>query len=74
MTDDYVKTVCKSGQKALTCRYLAANEKGWLCAKTQPAVKEYIDDRGIFTMEAQGDNCPIDPEFLNWPNVIGESE
>lgn len=70
MTDNHVESVCRPGQGEKTCKYLATNTDGWVCAKTLPSVKAYIDDRGFDTMTAQADNCAGDPDF--WPETLGD--
>lgn len=69
MTDEYVKIVCKPGQRDMTCKYLATNETGWVCGKMMPTVKRYIEAQT--NMSAKSDNCSGDPDF--WPAVITEN-
>lgn len=56
--DAHVKTVCKPGHGAETCRYLAVDALGWDCLKLT-SYKNYLDNRvASDTMVAKGDNCP----------------
>lgn len=62
--DDHARDVCKVGEGAETCRYLASCGKwlGWSCEKKSP-LKRYIDrhvDMG--EQSARGDNC----KGLDW--------
>lgn len=54
---DHVKTVCKMGQGAVTCRYLAVGN-GFICAKTNPSLKALLDEKvASGKMGSKGDNC-----------------
>lgn len=55
-TDEYVRTVCKIGQRHDCCRYLAMGRNGWSCEKLNPELKAHLDSRGD-DMTARGDNC-----------------
>lgn len=58
MTEQRATDVCKRGQGADCCRYLAVHN-GWRCAKLTDGLREMIDKRiAEGTMGAQGDNCP----------------
>lgn len=55
---EYTKTVCKMGQGAACCRYLAMAPDGYSCEK-HATLKKYLDYRvATRSMVAQGDNCP----------------
>jgi hypothetical protein len=56
---DYVAKVCKAGERAAQCRYLAScgPDIGWSCEK-KSTIRPLIDlrvERGL--QKAQGDNC-----------------
>lgn len=53
--DEWTKTVCKIGQRADTCRYLAMGASGWSCVKNSE-LQWQLDARAA-TMSAKGDNC-----------------
>lgn len=55
---EYIKQVCKIGQGATCCKYLAMGPNGFECMKANEADKKIID-RNWATTEyvAQGDNC-----------------
>jgi hypothetical protein len=56
---NWVRDVCKVGQGAACCRYLALGPLaiGWMCAK-HTALKDTLDERvAEGTLKAQGDNC-----------------
>ena len=54
----YWRTVCKIGQGADCCRYLACGSKGLECLKHTELQPE-LDKRAMLkTMHAQADNCP----------------
>lgn len=65
VTDEYAKTVCRTGQGHACCRYIGVGPNGWSCLKhTQH--REYLDNRvkltklgiaGEYAIVAQGDNC-----------------
>ena len=55
--DQHVKDVCKIGQGADTCAFIAVDPRGMFCAKSEPAMRAAIEARRP-TMSAQGDNCP----------------
>lgn len=56
LTKEHIETVCMPGN-AKTCRYLAFNPQGFLCAKHE-SVAETIDAKvAAGTMTAQADNC-----------------
>ncbi len=49
--------ICKLGQGAECCRYLACGREGFHCLKLTEH-KKYLDDRvKANTMHAQADNC-----------------
>ena len=57
--DDYVKDICKIGQGAACCRYLALSGGVWSCEKSVPQQKMYLDQRvADGSINARGDNCP----------------
>jgi hypothetical protein len=51
-----IDDVCKIGQGAACCRYLAVGAEGWRCLKIRPDMKAMIDARAD-RMNAKGDNC-----------------
>lgn len=54
---EYLKTVCKIGQRNLCCRYIIAGINGIRCAKLT-SLKPVLDARSeAKTMVAQADNC-----------------
>jgi hypothetical protein len=54
---EYVRNVCKLGQGAACCRYLAASARGLECLK-HTGLKAELDRRAAAkTMHAQSDNC-----------------
>lgn len=54
---EYATVVCKIGQGALCCRYLAMSPNGWSCEK-HSRLKKYLDVRAATgTITACGDNC-----------------
>lgn len=59
--DDYLKAICRIGDGAATCRYIArelAFDAPYECVKHVPAFKEQIDRRHLAgTMVARSDNC-----------------
>lgn len=57
-TDQEAKELCKLGQGAQCCRYLAASGKGWSCEKLGD-LKNLLDSRvAAGKMTAKGNNCP----------------
>lgn len=56
--EEWIRGVCRIGQRAECCRYLVCDGGGFDCAKhTDSAV--YLDLRVLSnTINAQGDNCP----------------
>jgi hypothetical protein len=57
MTEERSIEICKRGQGAECCRYLAVYE-GFRCAKLTDGLREMIDKRSAEgTMGAKGDNC-----------------
>jgi len=54
--DNHVKSVCKPGRLAETCRYLLMGPHGWECGKTDPSMKLVIDNK-VHGMTAKADNC-----------------
>jgi len=55
--DAHAKTVCKIGQGAACCRYLAMGGNGWSCEKGSN-LRYHLDARvAQGTMNARGDNC-----------------
>lgn len=57
LADGYVREVCKVGQGAACCRYLAIGDKGWSCLKLD-ALKGIVDARAeAGTMVARSNNC-----------------
>lgn len=50
----YVRDICKAGQGAACCRYLAASAEGIICLKLD-SLKPTIDART--DMIAKSDNC-----------------
>ncbi|MCZ7405025.1 MAG: hypothetical protein O8C67_08855 [Candidatus Methanoperedens sp.] len=54
--DNHVKSVCKPGRLAETCRYLLMGPHGWECGKTDLATKMLIDSR-VGCITAKADNC-----------------
>lgn len=55
---EYIKDICKIGQGADCCRYLAMQASGFVCMKVRDDLKELIDDSWVRTQRvAQGDNC-----------------
>jgi hypothetical protein len=56
ISDQHVKEICKPGQMEKTCRYLLMGPKGWECGKSDPTVKNVIDEK-VARMSAQSDNC-----------------
>lgn len=55
--DKHAKEVCKIGQGAECCRYLAMGSKGWSCEKFG-SLSRMLDARvREGTMRAKGDNC-----------------
>lgn len=60
--------LCKVGQGAACCRYLAMSVRGWSCEKLTP-LGRLLDarvERG--EMNARGDNCPGKDTLTN-PNA-----
>ena len=54
----HVDTICKIGQGAACCRYLACGGNGFECLKHSEHMK-YLDKRAAAKdMHAQSDNCP----------------
>lgn len=57
LTDSHVMEVCRPGEKAGTCRYLAMGVTGWSCEK-HTSLAEVLDNRvRTGTINARGDNC-----------------
>lgn len=53
----WVQDVCKMGQGAACCRYLAVDAKGFCCLRLTDA-KAMLDERvAMGTMHARSDNC-----------------
>ncbi len=58
LIDTYTNDVCLAGKRHLTCRYLAVNADGWVCAKLIPKLAQTLNARVIAgTAVARGDNC-----------------
>lgn len=60
LTRDWIKQVCKFGQRANCCRYLVLRGAGagWHCAKLT-TLRKLLDDRvANGEMQARGDHCP----------------
>lgn len=56
--NDYIMQVCKIGQGAACCKYLAGGVKGLECLKVNPSFKSIVDDNWAKNEHvAQGDNC-----------------
>jgi hypothetical protein len=62
MDMERIKQVCKIGQGAACCKYLACGANGMECAKLSPVLMAAIDRREDMT--AKGDNCPGDSALL----------
>lgn len=60
ISKDRYATICKMGQGAACCKFLAASPDGIICAKTQEWLAISIAMRD--DMVAKGDNCPGWPE------------
>ena len=57
VTINFVREVCKIGQRDDTCRYLACGEEGWLCLKLMPEA-EQVERMVLYGYQpALGDNC-----------------
>jgi hypothetical protein len=57
LTDDHVKTTCRPGQGAETCRFLTMSAQGWCCEKLS-GLAGYLNRRvATNDITAQGDNC-----------------
>lgn len=68
MTEDYLANVCKLGQGAATCSYIASSGGGWTCAKLNDGLARIINQRRAEdSMRAKGDNCEGDADFLTVP-------
>lgn len=68
MTEQWLNEVCKPGQGASACSYLAVTGEGWRCAKLIDGLMQAINARReAGTMQAQGDNCSGDGDFLIVP-------
>jgi hypothetical protein len=57
LDDAYAQAVCKTGQGALTCRYLMLGGTGWRCGKLTD-LRGFLDQKAANgEIGAQGDNC-----------------
>lgn len=65
LDDEFVKTVCKIGQGADCCRYLAlTGGQGFSCQK-HTDLRDYLDERvAKETITARGDNCEGKPAAI----------
>ena len=63
MNIEKVKQICKIGQGAACCRYLACGSNGFECLKLIPTAKSHIDFKADIKqdMTAIGDNCEGEP-------------
>lgn len=53
----HLKRVCKKGQGAKCCRYIALSVSGFACMKNTP-IKTILDDKVLANeMSAKADNC-----------------
>jgi len=64
ITDDQAIQICKIGQGAACCIYLAMGTQGWECAKSDPSIKGHLTQRlkaGVTVAKATGkfDDCPF---------------
>lgn len=58
VTDEHLRTHCRPGAGASTCRYLTVNGDGWGCLKLDHALATAVDRRvSAGFMVARGDNC-----------------
>lgn len=57
LTDCHVMEVCRLGEQAETCRYLAMGAGGWSCEKHSPLAGTLDDRVTKGTITARGDNC-----------------
>lgn len=57
LTEEHVKSTCRPGADAATCRYLTMSASGWGCEK-HTFLADLLDERvRKNTVIAQGDNC-----------------
>lgn len=55
---EWATQVCKLGQGAKCCRYLAVGKGGFTCLKGEPNTAEYLDARvAAGTIHSRSDNC-----------------
>jgi hypothetical protein len=55
--EEYAKTICKIGQGAETCRYLAMYPAGYSCEKHTAMGRDMDEWASTGRIGAQGDNC-----------------
>lgn len=71
--DHFVDTLCKPGNRVLTCAYLTMGGDGWFCGKADQSlivtIKKRLADTGASRMGARGNNCSGPPDFHP---IVGE--
>ncbi len=66
LDDEQVRNVCMADPIANRecCAYLACDEEGMICAKTNRPLMAFIKERlALGAMNATGDNCSGPPDF-----------
>jgi hypothetical protein len=62
LTNERTEILCKMGQGAATCSFLAMN-RGFVCLKGSPLEMGIHERRAQKSMTAMGDNCSGPPDF-----------
>ena len=70
MNREHVDNVCKFGEGAFTCSYLATGADGFECLKGTELEKLVDQRRAEKSIDTMGDNCSGPPKFEVFKMIV----